>query len=86
MDLSVEKRFSFRWGFILSALGITIGTCNIRRFPRIVAQNGNDQGAGAFLLVWIAFLFLWRIPYISIVPNCVMQLTVIITTFLIFNK
>ncbi len=41
-----EQRFSSRWGFLLSALGIAIGTGNIWRFPRIVAQNGSDQGGG----------------------------------------
>ncbi|MCP4311522.1 MAG: sodium-dependent transporter [Bacteroidetes bacterium] len=56
--------FSSRLGFILSALGIAIGTGNIWRFPRIVAQNGGEEGAGAFLVAWIAFLFLWSIPLI----------------------
>ncbi len=64
MDSSVNQRFSTRWGFILSALGIAIGTGNIWRFPRIVAQNGGEDGAGAFLVVWIGFLFLWSIPLI----------------------
>ncbi len=59
-----EQRFSTSWGFLLSALGIAIGTGNIWRFPRIVAQNGGETGAGAFILVWIIFLFLWSIPLI----------------------
>ena len=58
------RHFSSRLGFILSALGIAIGTGNIWRFPRIVAQNGGEEGAGAFLIAWIAFLFLWSIPLI----------------------
>ena len=58
------KHFSSRLGFIISALGIAIGTGNIWRFPRIVAQNGGEEGAGAFLIAWIAFLFLWSIPLI----------------------
>lgn len=49
---------------MLSALGIAIGTGNIWRFPRIVAQNGSDEGGGAFILVWALFLFLWSIPLI----------------------
>ena len=61
---SQAQRFSSRWGFLLSALGIAIGTGNIWRFPRIVAQNGSDQGAGAFIVVWILFLFVWSIPLI----------------------
>ncbi len=56
--------FSSRWGFMLSVLGIAIGTGNIWRFPRIVAQNGGEDGAGAFLIAWISFLFLWSIPLI----------------------
>ncbi len=64
MDPSVNQRFLTRWGFILSAMGIAIGTGNIWRFPRIAAQNGGEHGAGAFLVVWIGFLFLWSIPLI----------------------
>lgn len=48
----------------MSALGIAIGTGNIWRFPRIAAQNGGEHGAGAFIVVWICFLFLWSIPLI----------------------
>lgn len=61
---SKGQRFSTRWGFLLSALGIAIGTGNIWRFPRIVAQNGSDEGGGAFILIWILFLFIWSIPLI----------------------
>lgn len=57
-------RFSTRLGLLLSVLGIAVGTGNIWRFPRIAAQNGGDDGAGAFLIVWILFLFLWSIPLI----------------------
>ena len=54
-----EQRFSSRMGFFLSALGIAVGTGNIWRFPRIAASNGGDEGAGAFLIAWVVFLFLW---------------------------
>jgi len=37
---------------------MAIGTGNIWRFPRVIAQNGG----GAFLITWILFLFLWSIP------------------------
>jgi NSS family neurotransmitter:Na+ symporter len=57
-------RFSSRLGFLLSVVGIAVGTGNIWRFPRIVAQNGSDEGAGAFLVAWVAFLFLWSIPLV----------------------
>ena len=63
-DQSVHQRFSSRLGLILSALGIAVGTGNIWRFPRIAAQSGGDEGAGAFLLAWLIFLFLWSIPLI----------------------
>lgn len=58
------QRFSSRLGLLLSVLGIAVGTGNIWRFPRIAASNGGDAGAGAFLLAWLVFLFLWSIPLI----------------------
>ena len=64
LDQSVNQRFSSRMGLLLSALGIAVGTGNIWRFPRIAAQAGGDEGAGAFLLAWLVFLFLWSIPLI----------------------
>ncbi len=59
-----RERFSSKLGLILSVLGIAIGTGNIWRFPRIAAQNGGEDGAGAFLIAWITFLFLWSVPLI----------------------
>lgn len=64
LDQSVNQRFSSRTGLLLSALGIAVGTGNIWRFPRIAAQNGGDEGAGALIIAWITFLFLWSIPLI----------------------
>jgi len=64
LDKSVDQRFSSRLGFLLSVIGIAVGTGNIWRFPRIAAQNGSDEGAGAFLVAWTAFLFLWSIPLV----------------------
>ena len=61
-----NNRFSSRFTFLLSALGIAVGTGNIWRFPRIVASNAGDDGAGAFLVAWITFLFLWSIPLIIV--------------------
>jgi NSS family neurotransmitter:Na+ symporter len=58
------ERFSSKLGLLVSVLGIAIGTGNIWRFPRIAAQNGGDVGAGAFLIAWVTFLFLWSIPLI----------------------
>ncbi len=63
-DSSIHHRFSSRWGLLVSVLGIAVGTGNIWRFPRIAAQNGGEQGSGAFLVSWVLFLFLWSIPLI----------------------
>src|SRR5690606_39943739 len=59
-----EQRFSSRLGMLLSVIGIAGGRGNIWRFPRIAAQHGGDEGAGAFLIAWIIFLFIWSIPLI----------------------
>ena len=64
LDSSVQQRFSSRISFILCAMGIAIGTGNIWRFSRIAANNGGEEGAGAFLFAWIVFLFLWSVPLI----------------------
>ncbi|GAH66474.1 unnamed protein product, partial [marine sediment metagenome] len=58
-EANAGQRFSSRWGLLVSVLGIAVGTGNIWRFPRIAAQNGGTEGAGAFLVAWIIFLFLW---------------------------
>ena len=63
-DSSIHQRFSTRWGLLFSVLGVAVGTGNIWRFPRIAAQNGGEHGAGAFLVSWVLFLFLWSIPLI----------------------
>ncbi len=59
-----EQRFSSRLGMLLCVLGIAVGTGNIWRFPRIAAQNAGEDGAGAFLVAWLVFLFLWSVPLI----------------------
>lgn len=64
MNQNDQPRFSSRLGMLLSVLGIAVGTGNIWRFPRIAAQNAGDDGAGAFLLVWLLFLFTWSVPLI----------------------
>ncbi len=64
MQNATEQRFSSRWALLLSVLGIAVGTGNIWRFPRIAAQNGGDDGAGAFLFAWLIFLLIWSIPLI----------------------
>ncbi|MDX1500929.1 MAG: sodium-dependent transporter [Thermoanaerobaculia bacterium] len=64
MSHGAEARFTSRLGLLLSVLGIAVGTGNIWRFPRIAAQNSGDTGAGAFLLAWLVFLFVWSVPLI----------------------
>jgi len=59
-----QEGFTTRLGLLLSVLGIAVGTGNIWRFPRIAAQNGGEDGAGAFLVAWIVFLLIWSIPLI----------------------
>lgn len=55
-----DEKFSSRWALLVSVLGIAVGTGNIWRFSRIVAQNGG----GSFLIPWIIFLFIWSVPLI----------------------
>ena len=64
MPNATAQRFSSRWTLLLSVLGIAVGTGNIWRFPRIAAQNGGEDGAGAFLFAWLVFLLVWSIPLI----------------------
>jgi NSS family neurotransmitter:Na+ symporter len=59
-----QEGFATRLGLLLSVLGIAVGTGNIWRFPRIAAQNGGEDGAGAFLIAWVVFLLIWSIPLI----------------------
>jgi NSS family neurotransmitter:Na+ symporter len=60
--MSANEAFTSRWGLLLAALGMAVGTGNIWRFPRIIAQNGG----GAFLIPWLIFLFLWAIPLLMV--------------------
>ncbi|MEP0860004.1 MAG: sodium-dependent transporter [Ignavibacterium sp.] len=55
-----QEFFSTRWALIISVLGIAVGTGNIWRFSRVVAQNGG----GSFLIPWVIFLLLWSVPLI----------------------
>lgn len=51
-----------RLGFILAAMGMAVGTGNIWRFPRMVAEHGG----GSFLIGWAIFLFVWSLPLIMV--------------------
>jgi len=55
-----EEYCSSRWTLIISTIGIAVGTGNIWRFSRIVAQNGG----GSFLIPWVIFLLIWSVPLI----------------------
>ncbi|HSG29057.1 MAG TPA: sodium-dependent transporter [Candidatus Krumholzibacterium sp.] len=58
----MKETFTSRWSLLLAALGMAVGTGNIWRFPRVVAQNGGAP----FLVPWFLFLFLWSIPLLII--------------------
>jgi NSS family neurotransmitter:Na+ symporter len=55
-----QEFFTSRWTLIIATLGIAVGTGNIWRFSRVVAQNGG----GSFLIPWVIFLLLWSLPLI----------------------
>ena len=55
-----QEFFSSRWALIIATVGIAVGTGNIWRFSRIVAQNGG----GSFLIPWVIFLLIWSVPLI----------------------
>ncbi len=57
--------FSSRWGLLMAALGAAIGTGNIWRFPKEVANNGG----GSFMIPYVIFLFTWSIPILLIEFN-----------------
>jgi neurotransmitter:Na+ symporter, NSS family len=57
---SKQEFFSSRWSLIIATLGIAVGTGNIWRFSRVVAQNGG----GSFLIPWVIFLLIWSVPLI----------------------
>ncbi|MDH4046193.1 MAG: sodium-dependent transporter [Gemmatimonadota bacterium] len=55
-----NEQFATRWGILLAAIGMAVGTGNIWRFPRVAAANGG----GAFLIAWLVFMFAWSIPLV----------------------
>jgi len=65
---SIEShgKFSSKFGLVLSCLGCVVGTGNIWRFPRVVANNSQDEGGLVFLIVWVFFLLLWSIPMLTL--------------------
>ncbi|XP_022091047.1 uncharacterized protein LOC110979511 [Acanthaster planci] len=61
-----EGTFKTGIGIALTCIGCMVGTGNIWRFPRILANNGGQQGCLQFLMVWVLFLFIWSIPMLVI--------------------
>ncbi|CAM2009344.1 sodium-dependent transporter [Acanthopleuribacter pedis] len=59
---SSAPRFSSKLAMILTCMGMAVGTGNIWRFPRQVAQ----YDGGTFLIPWILFLFLWSVPLLMV--------------------
>ena len=57
--------FTSKWGLLLASLGAAIGTGNIWRFPKEVANNGG----GSFMIPYILFLFTWSIPILLVEFN-----------------
>ncbi|MCL4818241.1 MAG: sodium-dependent transporter [Vicinamibacteria bacterium] len=55
-----QDQFSSRWGILLAAIGMAVGTGNIWRFPRVAAANGG----GSFLIAWLVFMFAWSVPLV----------------------
>ncbi|KAH3712231.1 hypothetical protein DPMN_071916 [Dreissena polymorpha] len=61
-----RAHFSSTFGLVLSCMGCVVGTGNIWRFPRIVANNSDETGGLVFLIVWVIFLFLWSSPLLML--------------------
>ena len=49
------KKFTNRWGFILSSVGSAVGMANVWGFPNKLGSNGG----GAFLLIYLLFVFIF---------------------------
>jgi neurotransmitter:Na+ symporter, NSS family len=57
-DTGAREGFSSKFGILCAAAGSAIGLGNIWRFPYVVGDNGG----GAFLLVYLAFILMLGIP------------------------
>ncbi|XP_013385476.1 sodium-dependent dopamine transporter-like [Lingula anatina] len=57
-----KATYKYQLGVIFSCMGTIVGTGNLWRFPRILAQNSDETGGLVFLIVWVCFLFMWSSP------------------------
>ena len=55
-----REGWSSRTAFILAAVGAAVGLGNVWRFPTLAGENGG----GAFVLLYIAFVFLLGLPLV----------------------
>ncbi len=60
MAESVHQQWSSRGAFLLATAGAAVGLGNVWRFPFLAGQNGG----AAFVLVYLAFVFLTGVPVI----------------------
>lgn len=56
-----SRKFSSRWGFLLSAVGSAVGMANVWGFPAKMGANGG----GAFLLAYLLFVALFSVVGLS---------------------
>lgn len=61
MSNQQSKKFSTRWGFILSAVGSAVGMANVWGFPAKLGANGG----GAFLIAYLFFIALFSVVGLS---------------------
>ena len=59
-SLASSRKWSSQRAFVLAAIGVAVGLGNIWRFPFITGENGG----GAFVLVYIGFVFVIGLPLI----------------------
>lgn len=59
--MNQSKKFSNRWGFVLSAVGSAVGMANVWGFPAKMGLNGG----GAFLVAYLIFIALFSVVGLS---------------------
>jgi neurotransmitter:Na+ symporter, NSS family len=57
-----REQWSSRLGFILAALGMSVGTGSIWRFPRLVGMNDG----GSFIIAYTICNIVWVVPLLMI--------------------